>query len=69
VNLSAGWDSVLRFVFGAFLDAHVFEFAGFEDFAAFQTLYELGIFIAADNLHTGVLAWLLLDVLGLRGRL
>jgi len=43
-----------------FLDVHVFEFAGFEDFAALFALDKLGVGVAAYDLHTRVLA-------GLRG--
>ena len=40
----------------ALFDVHVFEFAGLEDLAAFQALDEFGVFIAAHDLHTRVLA-------------
>lgn len=40
-----------------FLDAHVLEFTSFENFAAFKTFDELGIFVAADDLHARMLAW------------
>jgi len=53
----------------AFFNAHVFEFTGFEDFATFQALHKFRIFVAAYDLHTWVLARLLLRVLSMRGRL
>lgn len=56
------------FIFHAFFDAHVFEFAGFKDLAAFQTFQELGIFIAANHLDAWMLAWRFC-VLWLGGRL
>src|SRR5277367_5405910 len=40
-----------------FFDGHIFEFTGFEDFAAFQTLHEFGVFLASNNLHARVLTW------------
>jgi hypothetical protein len=40
---------------GAVFDRHVFEFAGFKDFAAFQALYEFGVFFTGHDLH----AWML----------
>ena len=46
----------LGFAFDAFLNAHVLEFAGLENFAALQALHEFGVLIAAYDLHTGVLA-------------
>jgi hypothetical protein len=36
-------------------NGHVLEFAGFEDFAAEFALYVLGVFIARDYAHSGVL--------------
>jgi hypothetical protein len=39
----------------SFLDIHVFEFTGFEDVPALQALDKLGIFIAGNDLYTGVL--------------
>jgi hypothetical protein len=59
----------LSFVFGAFLDAHVLEFAGLEDLAALKAFYELGIFIAAHDLYARMLARLLPGVLRVRERL
>lgn len=55
--------------FTAFLDAHVFQFARFKDFAAFQAFHEFSIFITAYNLHARVLARLLFCILRLGGRL
>jgi hypothetical protein len=52
----------------ALFDAHVLELAGLEDLAAFLTFDELGVFIAADDLHTGMLAGLLLLCAGRRRR-
>lgn len=43
----------------ALFGVHVLEFAGFEDFSAVFAFHEFGIFIAADNLHTEMLAGLL----------
>jgi len=40
-----------------FFDAHVLEFACFENFAALKAFDELGIFVAADDLHARMLAW------------
>jgi len=37
---------------GLLLDTHVFEFTGFEYFAALLALDEFGIFFAGDNLDT-----------------
>jgi hypothetical protein len=52
------------------LDVHVFEFAGFEDLAAFLTFDELGILIPAHDLHAGMFAGLLgVTVLRRGGRL
>jgi hypothetical protein len=59
----------LDFAFSAFFDAHVLEFAGLEDFAAFETFHELGVFIAAHDLHPRMLARLLPGVLRVRERL
>jgi len=42
----------------ALFGVHVLEFAGLEDLAAVFTLNELGVFIAADDGHTKVLAGL-----------
>src|SRR5579859_757736 len=39
-------------------DRHVAEFAGFEDLAALQALDELSIFLAGDDLHAWMGAWL-----------
>jgi hypothetical protein len=55
-----------RFVcqFGLF-DGHVFEFAGFENLAAFQAFNEFGVFFASHDLHTRVLAfWHVTSLLG-----
>ncbi len=41
-----------------FFDLHVFEFARLENLSALFALDVLGVFIARDNLHTRVLAWL-----------
>src|ERR1700686_4712448 len=54
---------------GALFDIHVFEFAGFEDFAALRALNELRILGSADNLHAWVLAGLLHITALRRGRL
>jgi len=59
----------LGFAFGAFLDAHVLEFAGFEDFAALKAFHELGVLFAAHDLHARVFARLLAGVLRMRERL
>ena len=59
----------LRFAFHAFLDAHIPEFAGFEDFAAFQALEELRIFFPAYYLYARVFAGALAGVLRLGERL
>ncbi len=59
----------MSFAFDALFDAHVLEFAGFEDLAAFQTLNEFGIFVAADDLHARVLAGLIAHVFRLGQRL
>ena len=60
---------LLGFVFSFFLDAHVFEFAGLEDFAALEALHELSVFIAADDLHARMFARFLARVLRMRERL
>jgi hypothetical protein len=39
-----------------FFDVHVFEFAGLEDFRAFQAFHELRVLITRDDPHTRVLA-------------
>jgi hypothetical protein len=39
----------------ALFDVHVFELAGLEDLAAVFALYELGVFVAAHDLHTRML--------------
>jgi hypothetical protein len=55
---------------GAILDAHVLEFAVFEDFAAFQAFDKFSVFVPAHDLHARVLARLLLiGALWRRGRL
>lgn len=54
---------------GAFFDAHIFEFAGLEDFAAFEAFQEFRIFFAAHDLHARMFARLLACVLRLRERL
>src|SRR5580658_1616559 len=59
----------LGFAFGVFLDAHVFEFARLEDFAALEALHELSVFLAADDLHARMLARFLARVLRMRERL
>jgi hypothetical protein len=46
----------LSFLLHAFLNAHVFELAGFENLAAFEALDKFGVFVAADNLHARMLA-------------
>jgi hypothetical protein len=43
---------------GFLFNAHVFQFAGLEDLAALQAFHKLGVFIAAYDLHTRVLAGL-----------
>jgi len=50
----------LGFAVDALFDTHVPQFAGFEDFAALKAFHELGIFVAADDLHTRVLARLVI---------
>jgi hypothetical protein len=57
------------FALGAFLDAHVLEFAGFENFTALETLHEFSVFVAAHDLHARMFAGLLGGVLRLRKRL
>ena len=58
------------FVLDAFLDAHVLEFARFEDFAALKAFHEFGVFVAAYNLHAWMFARLLIRWgLGRRRRL
>src|ERR1700693_5551665 len=57
-------ESNLAFL-GALFDIHVFEFAGFEDFAALLALHELGILGSADNLYAWGLA-VLFDIPALR---
>ena len=59
----------LSFAFGAFLDAHVFEFTRFEDLAALQAFHEFSIFLAADDLHARMFARRLVCVLRARERL
>ncbi len=59
----------LSFAFGAFLDAHILEFAGLENLTALKTFDELRVFIAAHDLHARVLARLLAGVLRMRERL
>jgi hypothetical protein len=53
-----------------FLDVHVPEFAGLEDFTAFEAFNEFGIFIAGYDLYTRVLTLIHLTSLfgGLRRR-
>jgi hypothetical protein len=46
----------LSFAIHALFDAHVLQFAGLEDLAALQALHELGIFVAAHNLHARMFA-------------
>lgn len=46
----------LSFFVDAFLNAHVFELAGFENFTALEALDEFGVLIAADNLNARMLA-------------
>ena len=58
----------MRLFVDAFFDAHVFEFAGFEDLAAFEALDEFGIFVTADDLNARMLTRLA-GLLRLRGRL
>jgi hypothetical protein len=41
---------------GCVFNGHVRELAGFEDFPAFETFDELGVFFAGHDLHTRVLA-------------
>jgi hypothetical protein len=41
---------------GLIFHSHIVEFAGFKDFAAFQALDELGLFVAAHQLHARMLA-------------
>jgi hypothetical protein len=42
----------------SFFAAHILEFAGLEDLAAFFALDEFTVFVSADDLHTRVLAGL-----------
>jgi hypothetical protein len=37
-----------------FFDRHVFEFTGFEDFAALEALDEFGVFLTGNDLHARV---------------
>ena len=60
---------LLRLAFGSFLDAHILELAGFEDFATLEAFHKLRVFFAAHDLHARMLAGLLGGVLGLRERL
>jgi hypothetical protein len=54
----------------ALFDAHVLKFAGLENVAAFQAFDELGVILAAHNLHARVLAGLLVGSVGnVQGRL
>jgi len=57
------------FALGALFDAHILELARLEDFTAFEALYKLGLFVAADDLHAWMLARLFASVLRLRERL
>jgi hypothetical protein len=62
----------LRFLsvaFDALFDAHVFEFAGLEDFAALQAFHKFGIFFAAHNLHARMFARSMIGVWRLGERL
>ena len=56
----------LGFALDAFFDAHVLQFAGLEDFAALEAFHELGVFVAADDLHAWVFAGLFFVSLRLR---
>ena len=47
-------------VLGPLFEVHILEFAGFEDFAAFLALDEFRLFVAAYDLHAGMLAGLAL---------
>jgi hypothetical protein len=58
-----------EFLTCAIFDVHVLELAGLEDFAAVLAFDELGVLIAAYDLHAKMLARLRLDVLRRRGRL
>ena len=40
---------------GSIFDRHIFEFAGFEDFAALEALDVFRVFFAADDLHARML--------------
>ena len=54
--------------FGLF-DGHIFEFAGFEYFSAFEALNEFGVFFAGHDLHAWMLAfWHVTSLLGELGR-
>jgi hypothetical protein len=54
--------------FGLF-DDHIFEFARFEDFSAFEALNEFGVFFAGHDLHTRMLTfWHVTSLLGELGR-
>jgi hypothetical protein len=51
-----------------FFDGHVFELARFEHIPALLTFDILGVFVARDNLHPGMLALIGIHFLGGRGR-
>src|SRR6266478_4243830 len=54
--------------FGLF-DGHIFEFARFEDFSAFEALNEFGVFFAGHDLHARMLTfWHVTSLLGELGR-
>jgi len=59
--ISLAWRAsrFLGFAICGFFDTHVFEFAGFEYFAAFQAFHKLGVFFATHDLHAWMLAGLL----------
>ena len=61
-------DSFRGVVLRAFFNAHIFEFAGLEDFAALKAFHEFGIFVPAHNLHPWMFAGLLAGVRRARKR-
>jgi hypothetical protein len=60
-------DQLFRLFQLALFNLHIFEFAGFEDFAAFQAFHKFGVLFAGNYSYTGVLA--LGQIVRHRGRL
>jgi len=59
--MRGGFDSrLLRFAFGALFDAHVPQFAGFEDLTALKAFHKFSVLIAAHDLDARVFAGLIL---------